>query len=207
MTVASGVLAGSSQAWASSDIAIQPPDNPAIPPMNTVTMLVLALVIQTPNHGYELARIYKQRYERILPADEKAIYPALKRLEARGWVQRAAVVGSSSWRRSRRMVCHPTLEGIVAHKRWLSAPENDADWHTELVAKISTAEKLWVSEFLQLIERYERRVINEAERIERELCTAGASLPMRLVLEEQRLTVVARSAWVKVARREINGVG
>lgn len=112
MTVGIGVLARSSQARLST--VIQPTDKPAVPPMSTTTMLVLALAIKTPMYGYQLARAYRQLYESILPVSDKTILASLERLEAQEWVARRV---RTHTRRSGRIVYHATLEGIVAHKR------------------------------------------------------------------------------------------
>jgi DNA-binding PadR family transcriptional regulator len=177
-------------------------------PLSTMTMLVLALVIEEPTYRRELARIYMRRCQVIVPAGEKAIYNALDRLQEQGWVQRSAE--DADGQEPRRAVCKATADGVAAHKRWLLAPddEEDKDWHTTLIAKISTAERLWASQILELIDRYERHLINELQRIEQQRReAAGAPLTQRLVLDEQRLRAVGQRAWVKAARLQINGVG
>lgn len=56
------------------------------------------LVLQTlaggePRHGYQIARAIKARSEEVLQVEEGALYPALHRLEGKGWVE-------SEWGRS-----------------------------------------------------------------------------------------------------------
>jgi transcriptional regulator len=56
------------------------------------------LILQTlsgddPLHGYQIARAIKARSDEVLQVEEGALYPALHRLEARGWVH-------SQWGRS-----------------------------------------------------------------------------------------------------------
>jgi transcriptional regulator len=59
----------------------------------TLDLLVLRTVSGRPKHGYEIARAIKASSRDVLQVEEGALYPALHRLEARGWVE-------SSWGRS-----------------------------------------------------------------------------------------------------------
>jgi len=56
------------------------------------------LILQTlaggePHHGYQIARAIKARSEEVLQVEEGALYPALHRMESRGWIE-------SRWGRS-----------------------------------------------------------------------------------------------------------
>lgn len=51
-----------------------------------------ALVLQTlerdgPLHGLEVARLIQERSDDVLRVDEGALYPALHRLQRRGWIE------------------------------------------------------------------------------------------------------------------------
>ena len=57
-------------------------------------MLILALVEDTPRHGYEIGKLIEQRSEGVLQFHIASLYPLLYRLEKRGliqgrWVERA----------------------------------------------------------------------------------------------------------------------
>ena len=57
-------------------------------------MLIMALVEETPRHGYEIAKLIGQRSEGVLQFHVASLYPLLYRLEKRGlisgrWVERA----------------------------------------------------------------------------------------------------------------------
>ncbi|MBO0823126.1 MAG: PadR family transcriptional regulator [Actinobacteria bacterium] len=54
-------------------------------------LLILAVLAAAPAHGYEVAERLRQRSNGTFDLPEGTIYPALHRLEARGWV-------TSSWR-------------------------------------------------------------------------------------------------------------
>ncbi len=56
----------------------------------TLDLLVLRTVAGAPKHGYAIARAIKDGSAEVFQVEEGALYPALHRLEAKGWVE-------SSW--------------------------------------------------------------------------------------------------------------
>jgi transcriptional regulator len=59
----------------------------------TLDLLVLKTLSWGPAHGYSVARWIQQLTDDVLRVGEGSLYPALHRLEERGWVE-------SEWRRS-----------------------------------------------------------------------------------------------------------
>ena len=59
----------------------------------TLDLLVLKTLSWGPAHGYSVARWIQQLTDDVLKVGEGSLYPALHRLEERGWVD-------SEWRRS-----------------------------------------------------------------------------------------------------------
>ena len=59
----------------------------------TLDLLVLKTLSWGPAHGYSVARWIQQLTNDVLTVGEGSLYPALHRLEERGWVE-------SEWRRS-----------------------------------------------------------------------------------------------------------
>jgi len=59
----------------------------------TLDLLVLKTLSWGPAHGYSVARWIQQLTDDVLTVGEGSLYPALHRLEERGWVD-------SEWRRS-----------------------------------------------------------------------------------------------------------
>ena len=59
----------------------------------TLDLLVLKTLSWGPAHGYTVARSIQQLTDDVLRVGEGSLYPALHRLEERGWVE-------SQWRRS-----------------------------------------------------------------------------------------------------------
>ena len=59
----------------------------------TLDLLVLKTLSWGPAHGYSIARWIEQLTGQVLQVGEGSLYPALHRLEERGWVE-------AEWRRS-----------------------------------------------------------------------------------------------------------
>jgi transcriptional regulator len=52
----------------------------------TVDMLVLRTLLLTPLHGYAIAKAIRINSSEALDVEFGSLYPALKRLEAKGWI-------------------------------------------------------------------------------------------------------------------------
>ena len=59
----------------------------------TLDLLILRTLGAGPRHGYQIARAIKALSDEVLTVEEGALYPALHRLEGRGWLE-------SRWGRS-----------------------------------------------------------------------------------------------------------
>ena len=55
----------------------------------TLDMLILRCLVFKPAHGYTIAKIIEQTSEDILHVEQGSLYPALHRLEDRGWLTSA----------------------------------------------------------------------------------------------------------------------
>ena len=52
----------------------------------TLEMLVLKTLTRAPLHGYGIAQYIRQVSEDVLQVEEGSLYPALQRLQLKGWV-------------------------------------------------------------------------------------------------------------------------
>ena len=55
----------------------------------TLDLLVLKVLASGPLHGYGIAQWIQQRSEDILVVEEGSLYPALYRMEEKGWIESA----------------------------------------------------------------------------------------------------------------------
>lgn len=69
------------------------PDAPIEVLRGTLDLLILRAASWRPAHGYAIARWIEQATDDVLRIEEGSLYPALHRLEARGWI--AAEWGAS----------------------------------------------------------------------------------------------------------------
>lgn len=86
----------------------------------TLDLLILRTLLFGPNHGQGIARAIEQQAEDTLLVDHGSLYPALQRLEARGWI--SAAWGTSENNRKARFY---TL--TKAGRRQLTAETRQ--WH------------------------------------------------------------------------------
>ena len=66
----------------------------------TLDLLILRTLVFGPQHGQGIARAIQEQSEDVLLVEHGALYPALQRLEAKGWI--AAKWGVSSNNRKAR---------------------------------------------------------------------------------------------------------
>ena len=53
----------------------------------TLDLLVLRTLAVGPRHGYQIARAIKDTSDDVLQVEEGALYPALHRIEGKGWIE------------------------------------------------------------------------------------------------------------------------
>lgn len=53
----------------------------------TLDLLILRTLAGGPRHGYQIAREIKESSDEVLQVEEGALYPALHRIEGRGWIE------------------------------------------------------------------------------------------------------------------------
>jgi PadR family transcriptional regulator, regulatory protein PadR len=85
----------------------------------TLDLLILRTLVFGPEHGQGIARTIQQTSEDVLLVEHGALYPALQRLEARGWIV-AAWGTSSNNRKARFYKLTPAGRRQLAHQtsRW-----------------------------------------------------------------------------------------
>jgi len=64
----------------------------------TVDMLILKTLLAGPMHGWGISHTIRQRSRDVLQVNQGALYPALHRLEDRGWVEAEWGVSESNRR-------------------------------------------------------------------------------------------------------------
>jgi DNA-binding PadR family transcriptional regulator len=83
--------------------------------------VLLGLVCLSPASGYDLKRIFAATPMGVYQPSSGSLYPALRRLEAKGLVRAMALDGAGEAARRRR-VYEPTEVGQATHMTWLRTP-------------------------------------------------------------------------------------
>ena len=77
----------------------------------TLDMLILKIVALGPVHGYGIALRIRQISKEVLQVQQGSLYPALHRLEKRGWLESAASCSSSARLQPNRFFDRGTVPG------------------------------------------------------------------------------------------------
>jgi DNA-binding PadR family transcriptional regulator len=89
------------------------------PPLTSFEHILIGLVCLSPASGYDLKRMFAATPMGVYQPSSGSLYPALRRLEARGLVEPADGPGESA---RHRRVYDPTEAGRAAHAAWLCTP-------------------------------------------------------------------------------------
>lgn len=95
----------------------------------TLDVLVLRTLTGGPRHGYDIARAIKRLSDDVLQVEEGALYPALHRLRARGWVE-------SEWGRSEKNRRAKFYELTPLGREALAAEALHWDRYSEAVGRV-----------------------------------------------------------------------
>ena len=95
----------------------------------TLDLLILRTLLFGPRHGHAVAKSIEQTSGEVLRIDHGSLYPALQRLERRGWI--TAQWGTSENNRRARFY---KLTG--AGRRQLTAETNKWDRLAEAIARV-----------------------------------------------------------------------
>lgn len=98
---------------------------------STLEFALIGLLREKPQSGYDLRKAFTTTAMRHFSDSPGSIYPALKRLNARGWLSSEPAAPSHPENRRRRQVFHLTAAGEAALIEQLSLPvtRDEVIWH------------------------------------------------------------------------------
>lgn len=109
----------------------------AYSPGMAVDRILLGLLDEAPRHGYELKRLYDERFARDRPVNYGQIYRTLARLERDGFVAVAAIEAEEGPERKRYAL---TERGVTDLAQWLAEPvDPEPHLRTTLFARVVLA--------------------------------------------------------------------
>jgi DNA-binding PadR family transcriptional regulator len=180
------------------------------PPQSQIQWGLLALVIERPSYGYELATRFERAYEGVLRLSSTSYaYTALQALEEHGLVEEVAGAGGG---RQPKPIYRATSDGVAALKEQLISEVSEGRRRSRVSARKLAVFAREPEVALALIDRIREACLKEAVQPPRS--TPGTSadhdpascLATRLAAEEDRLAIDAKLRWLDYAARELGAV-
>lgn len=146
---------------------------------------LLGLLHERPRSGYDLRKCFVATPMRLFRDSPGTVYPALRRLQARGW---ARVAPSAASRRGRRLFA-PTVAGRRVLRAWLRRPvtRDDVVWRSQgLMLRFSFLDAMLPArDVAAFLESLAREVDDYVKVLGRYHSAAAAAMPLsgRLALE------------------------
>jgi DNA-binding PadR family transcriptional regulator len=164
---------------------------------------VLAVLIEQPGHGWDVARRASRRMGSSWRVDPKHIYPYLERLEREGLVRSQ----KEQFERPPyvRDVYYPTAKGEEARQEWLAAPLTTGVMRTDLEVRLGFSTEQDIPDLLRALAERREEILEEIEE-------NAASDTVRVsylatIINLQRSSVdkrlKAEMEWIEEARKEL----
>jgi DNA-binding PadR family transcriptional regulator len=173
---------------------------------SSLAWALLGVVIESPGHGYELARRFKRVYGDTLALSyHKNVYRLLETLHAHDLIEETAPGPDEKPARNRLPKPHyrATEHGQRAYEEWLLGQiEEERQRQRIFTRQLAMLEP---QAALEVIERYEEECLAEANdpavaETERD------SVAHRLADQDEQLALEARLSWIRYARRELTAL-
>jgi len=172
----------------------------------TLEYALLGLLHQEAQSGYGLRKQFAATPLRYFSDSPGAIYPALRRLVARGWVVAGAPQGGR-----RRQEFRLGGRGRAAFVAWLRQPVTDADvvyGVEELMLRFAFMDQVLPRAAIRsFLVEYGRRMTSQLEALRRFHGRHARALPLtgRLAFEHGLAQCEAETEWVRSAVRALAG--
>ncbi|MGA2569573.1 MAG: PadR family transcriptional regulator [Terracidiphilus sp.] len=181
--------------------------------MTRISILELALIgliKQQAQSGYDLRKAFATTAMRHFSDSPGAIYPALKRLEKRGWIAAATRSGSGAGDRRRRRVFQLTMAGEAALLERLSraVSRDDIIWHMpELMLRFAFMDgNVPRSTALRFLDQLERTLGAYIEELRNGYARLAATIPINtglLAFQSGIEGMEAQLVWARQARARL----
>jgi DNA-binding PadR family transcriptional regulator len=180
----------------------------------TLEYALAGLLASKAQSGYDLRKTFATTAMRHYSDSPGSIYPALRRLGARGWIAPDPGEEAKSGRQSdhprRRQVFALTQEGRNELAAWLTLPitREDVVWHlAEIMLRFALMDgNVPRSAPLTFLEQFERELDGYVRELRANLETMRAKLPVHtgvLAFEAGILAMEAQLVWAGQARARL----
>jgi DNA-binding PadR family transcriptional regulator len=171
-----------------------------------VRAAVLAVLIEAPGHGWDVARRASRRMGSSWRVEPRHVYPYLKQLEADGLVRSER----ESSKRSPyvRDVYYPTEKGEQARREWLATPPTTGIIRTDLQVRLAFSNEEDIPDLLRalaerrldILEEIEENAASETARVS----YVGTIISLQCSSVDKRLK--AEVEWIDEAGRELEAL-
>jgi DNA-binding PadR family transcriptional regulator len=164
--------------------------------------VLLGLICLSPSSGYDLKRMFATTPMGMYQPSSGALYPALRRLEAKGLVRAAALDETGESARHRR-VYEPTEAGRKTHVAWLRTPVDPAtasrDLGLHLMRFVMMEHAVSREEVLEFLGELKEALAALTAGLERYVGTADLGSHPRLALDHGLAVHRASLHWAQRA--------
>jgi DNA-binding PadR family transcriptional regulator len=178
----------------------------------TLEMALVGLLRQKPQSGYDLRKTFATKAMRHYSDSPGSIYPALRRLETRGWIAPEAQAGSALENRRGRQVFHLVAAGDAALIEWLGQPvtRDDAIFRMpELMLRFAYMDgNVPRSTALRFLEDFEQELGVYVAELRADFDRMSSALPINtglLGFQSGIEVMEAQLTWVRQARVRLAG--
>jgi DNA-binding PadR family transcriptional regulator len=162
---------------------------------------VLALLADSPAHGYEIKRGLEERFGTVIaPLNAGQVYTTLQRLQRDELVTDDAVAQSG---RPDKRVYRLTDAGHEALVEWLGAPSAPTRLRDDFFMKLVLAHGMGLADPAELIARQREAYLRALGELERVLGAGGADGTTALVVEGAALHLEADLKWLDRCEEEL----
>lgn len=164
----------------------------------------LALIVERPGHGYELANRLNRRLGPTWQIEPKLIYSILDDF-ARSHLVTAVDEASPDRPRQTRTVYHATENAPDTLRRWMRSELEVSPVRPDVIARIAAASPGDAEELLRVLDEYEGELLRLLEAIEvaDPPIRSWRGLLMAIARSHTDSYLQAEFQWVVVARRRI----
>jgi DNA-binding PadR family transcriptional regulator len=129
-----------------------------------IRAVVLAVVVERPGHGYQIAAYLRWRLGPSWRIYAKHLYAVLKELEEEGLVRSEEAPGKHSGQSKKdRIVYYPTLAAEQARNEWMQSPPSMGLLRPDIHARLIFSRPEEAPRLLETLDEYEQEVIEAME--------------------------------------------
>lgn len=180
----------------------------------SVEYTILGFLMEEPAHGYSIKKYLSENFSQDFGINDGQLYPALARLESRGWIRKRVV---PQRRNPAKHLYRVTPEGERAFFAWLEGPEPEREparydffWKHDFLQRCTFFRYLEQGAVRAQVERKLRELdgrIRDLEGVVDRLRARGADPYRRMIVEYGIRYQTMRREWLEELLQEAAGRG